>query len=302
MFLDMAGRHVVIAGGGEQAAQKMRLLSRTEARLSLMAEALSPELAEHVSAGRAAHVPVALDEAALSDATYVFIALEDEAEGARVAAAAREAGALVNVVDRPEACDMIFPALVDRDPVVVAIGTEGAAPVLGQWIKTRVEALLPPDLGLFVAMARRLRGAAEAVPAGAARRRFWRWALLGAPRERWRSGDRAGAEAMIAEAAASGGAPEDETLALTLIPIPAAPDLFTLRDVERLQAAGTVIHPEGLATGFLDLARRDAARLALPRCPRHDPGALDGLEGPLVALCRQECRVQDAAGSAPSAS
>ncbi len=293
MFLDTASRPVVVVGGGEQAAQKMRLLVRTEARLTLMAEALVPELAAHVAAGRAAHVPAALDEAALAGAAYVFVATEDEALDGRAAAAAREAGALVNVVDRPAACDMIFPALVDRDPVVVAIGTEGAAPVLGRRIKTMLEAALSPRLGPFVAMARGWREAAEALPAGAARRRFWNWALTGAPWRAWAEGREAEAAAMIEAAIAAGGAPEGEDAPLTFIPVPAAPDLLTLRDVERLQAAGTVIHAEGLDPAYLELARRDAARAPVPACPRHGGAAraaLDAAEGPVVALCRPECR------------
>ena len=127
MFLDMAERTALLAGGGEQIAQKARLLKRTEARLVIMSEDLIPELAALVEAGRATHIATDLDAAAIADAAYAFIATEDEELDLEIADHARAAGALVNMVDRPAECDMITPALVDRDPVVVAIGTEGAA-------------------------------------------------------------------------------------------------------------------------------------------------------------------------------
>lgn len=288
MFLDFRGRKVAVAGGGEEAARKARLLARTEARLVLTAPALEAELAALVASGRATHEPEA---AALAGAAAVFVATGDAGRDRELAAAARAAGALVNVVDRPELSDMIFPALVDRDPVVVAIGTEGAAPVLGRRIRAMLEAALPPALGPFAAMIRDLRGAAEAVPAGAARRRFWDWALTGAPWALWRTGDEAGARAMIEAAAAAGGAPEGEAPAVTFVALPTEPDLLPLRAVARLQAAGTVIHPEGIDPGFLEPARRDAARVALPACPRGraDLAALLGSEGPVVVLATEAC-------------
>ncbi|MEX2520858.1 MAG: bifunctional precorrin-2 dehydrogenase/sirohydrochlorin ferrochelatase [Paracoccaceae bacterium] len=299
MFLDMAGRAVLIAGGGEQAAQKARLLIRTEARLSLMAPALIPELGALVGASKARHVAAALDQAAIREARYVFICTGDDALDLEVEAAARAAGALVNVVDRPERCDMITPALVDRDPVVVAIGTEGAAPVLARTIKSRVEAMLPPELGAFVEMARGHQAGARDLPA-AARLDFWRWALTDAPWRCWLAGDEEGAARLIAEAILAGGAPESGAPTLTMVEAPAAPDLTALRAVERMQGAATILHAEGADTRLLDLARRDARRIPLSACPRHG-AALEALreaaaDGPVVALATPACRPMEIKG------
>ena len=157
MFLETRGRRILLAGGGEETARKARLLARTEARLTVMAAALEDELAALVAAGGAGHTAADFDAAAIAEADYVFIGVEDDALSARIAAAARSGGALVNVIDRPEDCDMITPALVDRDPVVVAIGTEGAAPVLGRRIRTALEAMLSNRLGGYVARLAALR-------------------------------------------------------------------------------------------------------------------------------------------------
>ena len=127
MFLKMAGRRVVIFGGGEQAAQKVRLMLKTEAEIVVVAPALEPELATLAASGRV--VRAVGDEAGLfAGAALAFVATGAPEEDARLAASARAAGVLVNVVDAPDLCDAYTPSIVDRDPLVVAIGTEGAAP------------------------------------------------------------------------------------------------------------------------------------------------------------------------------
>ena len=110
----------------------------------------------------------------LAGVRLAYVALEDDAEAARAVAMARAAGVPVNAVDRQELCDFITPAIVDRDPLVVAIGTEGAAPVLARQLKARLEAMLPARLGGLVRWAASLRErAASSVARGLARRRFW---------------------------------------------------------------------------------------------------------------------------------
>ncbi len=157
IFLDLQGQTVLVAGGGEQAAQKLRLLTRTPARLRVLSADPCPEVLELARTGR---VELERREAEPRDvvgARLVYVALEDGAAAARIAATARAAGIPVNAVDRPELCDFITPALVDRDPVVIAIGTEGNAPVLGRQLRARLEALLPSRLGDLVRWAGDLR-------------------------------------------------------------------------------------------------------------------------------------------------
>ena len=99
-----------------------------------------------------------------------------------------EAGAVLNVVDQPHLCDAITPSIVDRDPVVVAIGTEGTAPVLARQIKTKLEETLEPRLGDLAAFAGRMRMAAAARLAPRARRDLWRWVFNDSPRRMFTSG------------------------------------------------------------------------------------------------------------------
>ena len=292
MFLDMRGRHVLLAGGNEETVRKARLLARTEARLTVMA----PELPEELT-GKALHIAAGFDRQAISDADYVFVGVEDQALSTRIAAAARASGALVNVIDQPEDCDFITPSIVDRDPVVVAIGTEGAAPVLGRRIKSGLEVDLSPRLGGYVGLLRRLRPEIADAVRPADRLAFWRWAVSGAPWRSWDAGDEEAAEALLRTAMKEGKAPDAEEKAISVIESPSAPDLAPLRALRRLQEAALIIHAGATDSAFLDLARRDADRLVAGSCPRSEMtnirAAIDAAEGPVVIIAPPGCAARD---------
>lgn len=255
----------------------------------LMAPELNEELSALVAEGRAEHIASQLDLAELLRADYVFIATGDEALDDQIAAAAHEGGALVNMIDRPEACDMITPSIVDRDPLVVAIGTEGTAPVLGRSVKTMLEAALSPRLGPFAAMLGAMRPEIAKGVAPAARLSFWKWAVSGAPWRRWLAGDEAGARDELSAAIEAGGAPASNAARITMIALPEAPDLLPLRAVERLQGAVMIYHPGDADPAILDYARRDAERRTLSACPR-DALSFSADDGPVVVLTRAACR------------
>ena len=263
MFLTMAGRRVVIAGGGEQAAQKARLILKTEAELVLVAPELDAELAGLVSQGRACHWTGAITPDTFRDAALVFVATGCAGTDGALHALAKESGAVVNVVDRPELCDASTPAIVDRDPVVVAIGTEGTAPVLGRSIKTEIERTLSPRLGGLAALAGRLREAvAQNIPAQA-RRAFWAWAMKGAPARLHAAGQEEAAAEMLKGAIAARQVPDGAGQGhVALVGAgPGARDLLTLRAVERLQEADIVFYDRLVDPDVLELARRDAERV-----------------------------------------
>ncbi|MEL6337648.1 MAG: siroheme synthase [Pseudomonadota bacterium] len=259
LFLNVAGKPVVIVGGGEQAAQKARLVAKTEAAMVLVAPALVPELADRVSGG-ARHIAAVFEPAAVEGADLAFVCTGCAGADAAISGVIQNLGTLVNVVDRPDLCDVTTPAIVDRDPAVVAIGTEGAAPVLARQIKTTLEANLEPALGKFTALAGALRPRVERHVVKAKRRAFWEW-FFTAPRRRFTAGDREGALAEIEDALAAGGPPTGARGNAYLVDVShRQPDLVTLRTVARLQAADLILHDEATAPGILELARRDAER------------------------------------------
>lgn len=264
MFLQVADRPVLILGGGEQAAQKCRLLLKTSARITVQAPDIDEELHGLVAEGRITHDTARPNPAACGAAVLTFIATGCPGCDAALHTLAKEGGALVNVVDQPSLCDALTPSIVDRSPVVIAIGTEGTAPVLARQIKTRVEEMLEPRLGDLAELAGRLRAAVAQHVSQRKRRAFWRWVFTETPRQRHAAGAEREAARLIKEAIAKGGAPDNTGGGLvSFIPTTGNRDHLTLQAVQRLQEADLILFDPDLGSATLELARRDAERLAL---------------------------------------
>lgn len=263
MFIRTDGRRVVICGGGEQAAQKARLILKTDADIVLAAHALEDELCALVASGKARWHRGDITPALFDDAAMAFVATGCPGLDVCLQALVRVARCPVNVVDQPELCDITTPSLVDRDPVVVAIGTEGTAPVLARQIKTDIEQMLPQTLSGLAALSGRLRPSVTARVPRAKRRAFWAWVFKGPPRATWVRGAEREAATSIKEAIAQGGAPEGANGgSISLVGAgPGARDLLTLRAVERLQEADVIFYDRLVDAEVLELARRDAERI-----------------------------------------
>lgn len=303
MFLRMQDRRVVIVGGGEQAAQKCRLMLKTEAEIVIYAPALEAELADLNRSGRVAWQDGAIAPKDFKDTALVFLATGCPGADTSLHRLAKDAGATVNVVDQPDLCDALTPSIVDRSPVVVAIGTEGTAPVLARQIKTSVEELLEPRLGDLAAFAGRLRNQAALRLAPRARRDLWRWVFSGPARCAHARGAEREAMQMIKDAIVGGAAALMSKGSVAIVDAgPGAKDLMTLRGVQRLQEADIIFYDQNIKSETLDLARRDAERVFLReadgcgRWPKAKSGgvivaaALQGKRA--VRLCSGQADVQ----------
>ena len=193
IFLNTAGRRIVLSGGGDAALAKLRLLMKTTANLTVFAPNPVPDIENWARMGKLTLIRRRIEPGDAMCASLFYAADEDEDEDKRTAAIAHADGALVNIVDNLADSQFITPAIVDRDPVVVAIGTEGTAPVLARQIKTQIEQTLPQNLGGLAALSGRLRQSVATHAARSKRRAFWAWVLSGKPRPRWARG--AGAHA-----------------------------------------------------------------------------------------------------------
>lgn len=262
MFLAMKDRSVIIVGGGEQAAQKCRLILKTTARITVLADTLDPELASHEREGLITLLPLQTPAEIFADAALVFIATGCKGADSAWARLAKEKNAVVNVVDYPELCDAYTPSIVDRSPVVVAIGTEGAAPVLGRQIKTQIEQILEPRLGQLARICGSLRDeVAQRIPT-TSRREFWRWVFNGSPRQLHASGSERDAIAAIKTAIQCGTPPEAGVCSrhYEILANGETPDLISVKDVKHLQEADIIYFDNPQLTPVLEYARRDAAR------------------------------------------
>lgn len=254
VFLDLAGRRVVVSGAGETAIAKLRLLLKTEARIVVFSPDAAPLVRGWADEGRLDLVERPLAEGDADGAALVYAADADPETDARVAAIGRAAGALVNIVDDLSS-DFITPAIVDRDPVTVAIGTEGAAPVLARWIKARVEEILPASLGRLTRIGQAFRARVEALDSRA-RRLFWsRFYFETGPRA-FADGEaaaRAELERLLAE-----GVETRRGFIHIVGAGPGDPELLTLRARRLLHEADVVIHDRLVPQPILELARREA--------------------------------------------
>lgn len=258
IFLAMQDRHVVLSGGGDAALAKLRLLLKTTARISVYAPDPAPEILRWADEGKLRLHQRPLVRGDTLCASLFYAADEDAGEDARTATIARAEGALVNVVDNLQDSAFITPAIVDRDPVTIAIGTEGAAPVLARAIKADLEERLPATLGTLARIGKGFRKMAEALPFGRARRDFWRDYYFNAGPRAIRAGvDEVGPQldalledhltrsARAGHIAFVGGGPGD-------------PELLTLKARRALDEADVVIYDRLISPQILELARREA--------------------------------------------
>lgn len=294
---DVAARFVVVAGNGEQALQKLRLLARTEARLVLCAPAPSAELVAFALAHDVEHVPVEPDARRLASAALLFVATGDAVDDARLALTGRAAGVPVNVVDRPQISDFAVPAIVDRAPIAIAISTDGHAPVLAQKVRAAIEALLPPAFGRLGELAAAIRDTVNARLHDAARRRsFWTRLFDGRAAEVALSGEveRAAIIAMNAlDAARSDPAPAGKVFLVGAGP--GAEDLLTLRAHRLLQTADVIVHDALVPEAVIAMGRRDAERISVgKRKGRHSvaQAEIDALLVDLGSQGRQVVRLK----------
>ena len=175
IFVVTKAHRIVVAGEGPLAEAKCRAVLKTAATVTLFCEAPTEAMRHWANQGQLTLEPRPCAAADFEGVRLVYAASEDQSTNKQLAQWARQAGALVNVLDEPDQCDFITPAVVDRDPVVVAIGTEGTAPVLARQIKADVEAMLPQHLGRLARAAQSFRQrVSEALSPGRPRRQFWK--------------------------------------------------------------------------------------------------------------------------------
>ena len=259
IFIAVQNRQIVLSGGGEAAVAKLRLLMKTEAKIVTFAAKACDEIKTWAAQDRLQLVPRALNSGDVTGAVLFYAANENAEEDARAANIAKAEGALVNIVDNLAESQFITPAIVDRDPVTVAIGTEGAAPVLARAIKADIEAQLPTSLGILARIGKAFRDRASALPYGRRRRDFWSdFYFRAGPRAFAKSGPEALKTALSdlldmhmsktprqGHVAFVGAGPGD-------------PDLLTLRARRLLDHADVVLHDRLVTPEILELARREA--------------------------------------------
>ncbi|MBK3748303.1 siroheme synthase CysG [Stutzerimonas balearica] len=299
LFHDLKGRLVLVVGGGEVALRKARLLADAGACLRVVAPSIDQSLVALVadSGGESRARNYTADD--LHGCVLAIAATDSEPTNAQVSADARTIGIPVNVVDAPELCSVIFPAIVDRSPLMIAVSSGGDAPVLARLMRARIETWIPAAYGQLAGLARRYRARVKARFANVQQRRiFWEEVFQGPIAEQALSGRQAQAERLLEEKLA--GAREQLLGAVYLVGAgPGDPDLLTFRALRLMQQADVVLYDRLVAPAILELCRRDADRIYVGKQRTNHALPQEQINQQLVALAKQGKRVLRLKGGDP---
>ncbi len=302
IFLDLKQRRCLVVGGGEVAARKIALLLQAGARVVVVAPALAPVLTERHAQGE-----IEWRQRTVSDDDFdagyalVYAATDDSAINRVVSNAAKARNIPVNVVDSPALCSFIMPSIVDRSPVIAAVSSGGAAPVLARLIRARLESMVPAAYGRLALLVSRFRDRVKArIPEGRQRRVFWESVLQGPIAERVFSGQDQAAEQAL-ELALESAAGHASTIGEVYLVGggPGDPDLLTFRALRLMQQADVVLYDRLVAPAVLEMTRRDAERINVGKERDRHTLPQDDINQLMVKLAREGKRVVRLKGGDP---
>ncbi|UNG16953.1 siroheme synthase CysG [Stutzerimonas zhaodongensis] len=299
LFHNLKGRPVLVVGGGEIALRKARLLSEAGAVLRVVAPEVEAQLSELVAQGGGQTIIRGYLAGDLSGCVLAIAATDDESLNEQVSKNAQALGMPVNVVDSPQLCTVIFPAIVDRSPLMIAVSSGGDAPVLARLMRARIETWVPAVYGELAGLAKKFRSQVKAKFADVQQRRvFWEEVFQGSVAERALAGQAQEAERLLAEKL-SGAEPKTLGEVYLVGAGPGDPDLLTFRALRLMQQADVVLYDRLVAPAILDLCRRDADRIYVGKQRAAHAVPQDQINQLLVTLAKEGKRVLRLKGGDP---
>lgn len=302
IFMDIRQRPCLLAGGGEVALRKATLLSRAGGRLVVVAPEVCAELRELVETGGGLIHQRPFADEDLGDVALVVAATSDNAVNRRISELARQRSLPVNVVDQPDLCTFIVPAIVDRSPVVIAISTGGSSPVLTRQLKEKIEQTIPAAYGRLAALLGRARDRVKShITDFSLRTRFWEDLLDGPLSGMVFSGKEQEAEdyllAELERGAARERGPQGEVYLVGAGP--GDPDLLTLKALRLMYAADVVLYDRLVSPEILQKVRPDAEKIHVGKRRSHHPVPQEAINEQLVRLAQQGKKVLRLKGGDP---
>ncbi|MEQ4530340.1 MAG: siroheme synthase CysG [Mixta sp.] len=298
IFADLKAKPVLVVGGGDVAARKIELLRRAGAQVQIAARELCAELQSLADSQQVEWLAPHFEEQQLDSVYLVIAATDDSALNAQVFTAANQRRLLANVVDDQPKCSFIFPSIVDRSPLVVAISSSGTAPVLARMLREKLEALLPANLGQMAQVAGEWREKVkQRFSKMSDRRRFWERAFNGLFASQMAAGNVQGAKQTLDAELTAETHHQGEIILVGAGPGDAG--LLTLRALQVMQQADVVLYDHLVSDEILDLVRRDADRLCVGKRAGAHSVAQEETNRLLVSLAAQGKRVVRLKGGDP---
>jgi uroporphyrin-III C-methyltransferase/precorrin-2 dehydrogenase/sirohydrochlorin ferrochelatase len=299
LFHKLQGRRVLVVGGGEVALRKARLLADAGAVLRVVALDVLGELKQLVASDTGELFVREYQAADLVGTVLVIAATDDTELNARISADAQARGIPVNVVDAPALCSVIFPAIVDRSPLIIAVSSGGDAPVLARLVRAKIETWLPATYGQLAGLAGRFRARVKAMlPNVQQRRVFWEEVFQGQIAESVFAGKLREGEQLL-ESKLAGSSERDVGEVYLVGAGPGDPDLLTFRALRLMQQADVVLYDRLVAPAIIELCRRDAERIYVGKQRSEHAVPQDQINQRLVDLAKDGKRVLRLKGGDP---
>ncbi len=299
LFHKLKDRLVLVVGGGEVALRKARLLSDAGARLRVVTPEVRDELRQMVEQGAGELQLRGYQASDLQGACLVIAATDDEPLNARISEDCKGLGIPVNVVDGPALCSVIFPAIVDRSPLIVAVTSGGDAPVLARLIRAKIETWIPATYGQLAGLAKKFRAQVKGLfPDVQQRRVFWEDVFQGPIAESVFAGKLAEGERLLQDKV-NGAVPRALGEVYLVGAGPGDPDLLTFRALRLMQQADVVLYDRLVAPAIIELCRRDAERLYVGKRRAEHAVPQEEINRLLVKLAKEGKRVLRLKGGDP---
>ena len=299
IFMKIRGRPCLVVGGGEVASRKVNMLERAGAQVTVVAPLLHPLLEQAQAEGRIRHLAAIFEPAQLEHAALVIAATDDEQVNRSVSAEAQKRNIPVNVVDAPELCTFIMPSIVDRSPLLVAVSSGGASPVLARMLRARLETLIPASYGRLAAFASDFREMVkQRFTTSQQRRIFWEDVMQGAIGEQVLSGQEQAARLAMEQALAG----NDEPMYGEVYMVgggPGDPDLLTFRALRLMQQADVCVYDKLVSKEVMALVRRDAELIYVGKSRDQHTLPQEDINQLLVRLAKAGKRVLRLKGGDP---
>lgn len=307
IFTKLSDKHCLVVGGGDVAERKLSLLLEAGAQVTLVAPSINDAIQNTIknsNGNTLTLVEDVYDSRLMDSIDLVIAATDDEVLNQRISSDAAERHIFVNVVDNPDLCTFIMPAIIDRSPVAIAVGTGGTAPVLARLLRGKIESLIPHRYGGLAKLAAQYRDKVkEALPKGPARKAFWEQVFDGEIAERVFSGNQEAAEQLLQELIERSKVGQEQTSQQGEVYLigagPGDPDLLTFRALRLMQKADVVIYDRLVSKDILNLVRRDADRMYVGKEASNHSVPQDQINEILYNLAKEGKRVLRLKGGDP---
>jgi len=300
VFLDLSGRKILIIGGSSIATRKVRRLIDSGASISIVADRLEQPLAALCQQHGYVHYAGRPESMDFNDVALVFAASNDQKENRAVAELAHKAGCFVNVANTPAASSFLVPSLINRKPLLVAVSSTGASPVLARLLTARIDAFLPQTYSELGQLASRYKDRiASHIPDWQQRRRFWERLLSGRVGELILQGRTNNADTAMESALLEHNAEKTEGEVYLVGAGPGDPDLLSFRALRLMQQCDVVLYDRLVSDAIMALVSKSAQRIYVGK-QRHDHAVpQESINAQLTALALQGKRVLRLKGGDP---